>query len=199
MIRHSVKHAGRSTITAISPAYAIALLTSMLLDPSVPAKTLERPAQPSLRVTPLTGIASSGPQGGPFLPESFLYHVSASSGTVNYSIRTPTWLTASSSFGTADASGVTITLTIDSSASSLPPGAYGPAVAFTNATNGRGTATRPAKLVIVGSLSPPSSTGRTPDSRLPSAGRAPSLGRGYLLDNGPGHLLDHDGGKLLAQ
>ena len=37
--------------------------------------------------------------GGPFSPSLIEYRVSASTGTVSYSIRTPSWLTASSTFG----------------------------------------------------------------------------------------------------
>jgi hypothetical protein len=92
-------------------------------------------------------MAFSGPQGGPFSPALFEYRVRASTGAVNYSIRTPSWLTASRTAGTTDTSGVTITLTGNASASSLPPGAYGPGVAFTNVSNGQGSATSPAKLI----------------------------------------------------
>jgi hypothetical protein len=76
------------------------------------------------------------------------YRVSASTGTVSYSIRTPSWLSASSIFGATDTSGVTITLTVNANASSLPAGGYGPGIVFTNVTNGQGSATKPAKLII---------------------------------------------------
>src|SRR6266403_2825413 len=46
----------------------------------------QRPAPPSLVVTPSTSIAFSGPQGGPFSPRSVEYRVRASSGSVKYSI-----------------------------------------------------------------------------------------------------------------
>jgi hypothetical protein len=91
---------------------------------------------PSLIVTPSTSIEFSGPPGGPFSPSRIEYRVSASTGAVKYSIRTPSWLTASSTFGATDTRGVTITLTVNASALSLPPRAYGPAVAFTNVSNG---------------------------------------------------------------
>src|SRR5262245_20811593 len=54
----------------------------------------QRPAPPSLVVTSSTSIAFSGPPGGPFSPRSVEYRVSASSGSVRYFIRTPSWLTA---------------------------------------------------------------------------------------------------------
>src|SRR5437667_2513483 len=137
----------------------------------------QRPAAPSLIVTPSTSIAVSGPRGGPFSPSTIEYRVSASTGTVRYSIRTPSWLTASSTFGVTDTSGVTITLTVNASASSLPPGAYGPGVAFTNVSNGQGSATRPAKLIIQAQSSP-----RLTPQIAPDRG-------GDLLDSQGGYLL----------
>src|SRR5262249_34388270 len=123
---------------------AIALLT---LGGTARAEPATR-ARPSLIVEPSTGIRISGPQGGPFAPASFQYRVRASAGTVRYSIRTPSWLAASSVQGTTDTTGLTITLTLSPRALSLPPGTFGPGVAFTNATNGQGSATRPAVLVV---------------------------------------------------
>ena len=80
-------------------------------------------------------------------PSSFQYRVSASSGTVNYSIRNRSWLTVSSSFGVTDVGGVTISFTVNSTASQLALGKDGPGVAFTNVTNGQGSAARPATLI----------------------------------------------------
>jgi hypothetical protein len=76
---------------------------------------------------------------------------------------------------------------VNASASSLPPGTYGPGVAFTNVTNGRGSATRPARLIVRGS-SLPRPTGQIERGR-----------GGYLLDNQGGYLLDDRGGRLLGQ
>jgi hypothetical protein len=128
-----------------------------------------------------------GPRGGPFSPARFEFRVRSTTGIVNYSIR-PSWLTASSTFGTTDTRGVTITLTVNANASRLSRGAYGPGVAFTNVSNGQGSTTRPAKLIIQGS-SPPPATGQI----------APSRGGGFLLDDRGGYLLDDRGGRLLAQ
>jgi hypothetical protein len=147
----------------------------------------QKSAGPTLIVTASTGITFSGPQGGPFSPSFIEYRVSASTGTVRYSIRTPSWLTASSTFGVADTSGVTIALTVNASASSLPPGAYGPGVAFTNVSNGQGSATRPAKLIIQAQSSP-----RLTPQIVPDRG-------GDLLDSQGGYLLDDRAGRLLAQ
>jgi hypothetical protein len=100
--------------------------------------------------------------------------VSASTGTINYSIRTPAWLTASPPFGVTDTNGVTITLTVNESASRLPKGTYGPGVGFSNVTNGRGSTTKRAALII----------------QVPSAHASPLVGhppesRGALLDVTP--------------
>jgi hypothetical protein len=173
---------GRIASTALIAIPAILLLIQIGV-----AQTPTRESLPSLIVTPSTSIAFSGPQGGPFSPSLIEYRVSASTGTVNYSIRTPSWLTASPTYGATDRSGVTIRLSVNASASSLPPGAYGPGVAFTNVSNGQGSATRPAKLIIQ-ARSPP----------LPARQIAPDRG-GYLGDNRGGYLLDDRGGRLLAQ
>src|SRR5262245_30256596 len=141
-----------------------------------------------LIVTPASSLTFSGPRGGPFSPARLEFRVSATTGIVNYSIRTPSWLTASSTFGTTDTRGVTITLTVNANASRLSPGAYGPAVAFTNVSNGQGSTTRPARLIVQGSLPSPA-TGQI----------APGRSGGFLLDDRGGHLLVVRGGRLLAQ
>jgi hypothetical protein len=175
---------------ATGPIALIALLAILVTLVSTQIRAAQRPAAqspPSLVVTPSTGIMVSGPQGGPFSPSYIEYRASASTGTVRYSIRTPSWLTASSTSGTTDTNGVTITLTVNDRASNLPAGPYGSAAAFTNVSNGQGSTTRPAKLIIQ-TRSPP----------LPTRQIAPSRG-GYLGDNDAGYLLDDRGGRLLAQ
>jgi hypothetical protein len=79
-----------------------------------------KPPAPVLQVTPVTNIAASGPPGGPFSPSSFSYTLSATSGSVNYSITTPSWLTASSTSGTVTTSSTNITFTINSSDGNRP-------------------------------------------------------------------------------
>ena len=145
-------------------------------------ESLKQPV-PALTVTPLTAVAFSGHRGGPFSPSSFQYRVAASTGTVRYSIKTPAWLTPSPSAGTADTSGVTITLSVNAEAFRLPSGAYGPGVAFTNVSNGKGSITVRATLLIQG---PPPPT-PTPTSAT------------YLLDDRGRYLLDDRAGRLLAR
>jgi hypothetical protein len=170
------------TLLGMQPVLLLALLT-----PTGAEEKPSRLSQPSLIVTPPSGMAISGPRGGPFSPARFEFRVSSSTGTVRYSIRTPSWLAASSTFGTTDTRGVTITLTVNANASRLSPGAYGPGVAFTNVSNGQGSTIRPAKLIIQAS-EPSRATGQI----------APNRG-GFLLDNRGGYLLDDRGGRLLAQ
>ena len=179
----------RATMVAKRASATFLGIFAMLL--LTPTGAEERPAklsQPSLIVTPASSMAFSGPRGGPFTPARFEFRVSSTTGIVKFSIRTPSWLTASSTFGTTDTSGVTITLTVNAHASRLSPGAYGPGVAFTNVSNGQGSTIRPAKLIIQGS-SPPRATGQI----------APNRGGGFLLDDRGGYLLDDRGGRLLAQ
>jgi hypothetical protein len=173
---------GRIASTTLIATLAILLLTQI--------GVAQRPAGqslPSLTVTPSTSFAFSGPQGGPFSPSVIEYRISASTGTVSYSIRTPSWLTASSTSGATDTSGVTITFRLNASASTLPPGTHGPGIVFSNVSSGRGSAVRFVRLIIRGpSLSRPAD----------QIERGPG---GHLLDGRGGYLLDDRGGRLLAQ
>ena len=104
----------------------------------------------ALSVTPATNLAASGLQGGPFSPSSFAYQLSATSGSVNFSISgVPSWLTASATSGTATTSATTVTFTVNAGANALAPGVYGPTtITFTNTTNGLGNTTRTAILSV---------------------------------------------------
>jgi hypothetical protein len=103
---------------------------------------------PALQVTPATGDAASGTHGGPFSPSSFNYALSATGGSVKYSITTPSWLTASSTSGTVTTTAKTITFTANSSARSLGSGTYTGNIDFNNTTNSQGNTTRVATLVV---------------------------------------------------
>jgi hypothetical protein len=103
---------------------------------------------PALQVTPATSIAASGTQGGPFSPTSFRYELSATYGSVKYSITTPSWLTASPKSGTVTKSARTITFDVNSSAHSLRPNTYVDSVNFNNTSNGPGSTTRLATLTV---------------------------------------------------
>jgi len=117
---------------------------------------------PTLQVSPTTGIAFSGPQGGPFQPASFQFQLSATSGSLNYQISgTPTWLNASSFAGTVGTSPTPITFTLVN-AGSIAPGAYTGTVAFANTNNASGSTTRTATLVVNGPLTAAPASGPAP-------------------------------------
>jgi hypothetical protein len=71
-----------------------------------------QPTVPRLQVTPATNIVAAGNQGGPFTPSSFPYQLSATAGSINYSISIsgggPIWLTASPASGNVSPSGTTV-------------------------------------------------------------------------------------------
>jgi len=98
--------------------------------------TLTVNAPPVLQVTPATNIAAAGYPGGPFAPSSFQYQLSASAGSVNYSISgVPNWLTPSSTSGTAS-TGTTVTFTVNTNANTLAPNTYTATITFTNSDTG---------------------------------------------------------------
>jgi hypothetical protein len=108
-------------------------------------------AGPTLVVFPASNISAKGNQGGPFLGVPSQYQVSTSSGSFDFSISgVSSWLTASTYSGTATTMPLTVTFSSTSSVTNmLPPGTYGPVtITFTNATNGVGTQTRTATLVV---------------------------------------------------
>src|SRR5262249_36624979 len=121
----------------------------------------EGTARPTLVVTPGTDMTFSRSSGGLFSPASFDYRIGSSTGTIRYAINPPFWLTVTPRIGTVGAQAMPVTLTVNMRAQRLPPGTYKVPVTFTNLTNGQGTTTRNATLVIA----------------------APASG-GYLLDDG---------------
>jgi subtilase family serine protease len=102
----------------------------------------------ALLVTPATAIAASGPPGGPFSPLSFSYTLSATSGSVNFSISgIPNWLTPSGTSGGAS-SGTIVTFAVNANANSFAANTYSAIITFSNADTGQGTQTRSAALVV---------------------------------------------------
>jgi hypothetical protein len=102
----------------------------------------------ALLVAPSTNIAASGAHGGPFSPLSFHYALSATFGSLKYSITAPSWLTASSKSGTVMTSAKTVTFTVNSNAHNLQPNVYVSNVNFNNTTNGQGNTSRVATLTV---------------------------------------------------
>jgi hypothetical protein len=74
--------------------------------------------------------------------------LSATYGTVYYSIITPSWLTASPESGTVTTSVRTITFTVNASAPSLQPDTFINSISFYNTTNNQGNTTRLATLTV---------------------------------------------------
>jgi hypothetical protein len=150
------------------------LVALPLLISAAAAQQPSAPTLPSLVVTPVTGIAAGGPPRGSIVPSSVQYSLKATTGTLKFSVSAPSWLTPNPRDGSVDQNEVTVTLTINSTAQSLPAGRYSAAIRFTNVTNGRGTTGRGATLAIVD---------RPADSGLPLSNE-PLIGdRGRLLDN----------------
>src|SRR5262249_33101290 len=80
---------------------------------------------PTLQLTPASDIAAAGAQGGPFAPSSFSYQLSATTGSVGFSISgVPSWLTASTTSGVVTTVPMSVTFTVNSSANGLAPGTY---------------------------------------------------------------------------
>jgi hypothetical protein len=101
-----------------------------------------------LLVIPGTGIVSLGPHGGPFAPSSLSFALRTTSGSVGYSITTPTWLTATPRSGTLTATAKTITVKFNSGAHKLSVGSYFSTINFDNTTNGQGSTSRAATLIV---------------------------------------------------
>ena len=155
---------GKQLMRCLRLHKAVATVAAITVSASALAAAQSSPAI-SLVVTPSTSIAPSGGQGGPFMPSSFHFRVSASSGTMRYAITSPFWLTVNPRFGTAGTDGVMIAFSINDRAHKLSPGPYEGTITFINVTNGQGTVSRPASLIVH-----PSSSG-------------------HLLDDEGGYLL----------
>lgn len=103
-----------------------------------------------MTVTPQTSFESSGFSGGPFTPANTVYTISASQNNVPWSVTSDkSWLTITPESGTATlAQASQVTISINSSANSLPEGLHTATITFTNTTGGLGNTTRTANLNI---------------------------------------------------
>jgi hypothetical protein len=120
---------------------------------------------PTLVVAPATNMVAAGNQGGPFTPPSFQYQVSATVGSINYSISGyPNWLTPSSTSGIASTTATNVTFTVNSNANSLAA-SDNATITFTNMDTGQGTQTRTATLTV----NPPALL-VTPTTRITASG-----------------------------
>jgi len=106
---------------------------------------------PSITVTPSEGLTAAGNQGGPFSPGSKTYTLTNTGGTsLNWQAsKSQVWVSLDQTGGTLAAGGsTTVTVSINSNASTLGAGSYSDTVYFTNLTNNNGSTTRSVSLQI---------------------------------------------------
>ncbi|MBN1620729.1 T9SS type A sorting domain-containing protein [candidate division WOR-3 bacterium] len=107
-----------------------------------------------LKVTPETDLKSTGQPGGPFTPDQFQYDITYNgSGQIDYSVNvspSSQWLSVTGqTSGTLSASDtVSLIFSVNSSANSLPAGAYRAVIEFENNTNQLGSTSRDIVLLI---------------------------------------------------
>ncbi|PWU19477.1 MAG: hypothetical protein C5B50_06440 [Verrucomicrobia bacterium] len=116
-----------------------------------------------LAVSPATGLASTGPTGGPFAPSGQVYALTNSgAASLNWTATdTTNWLTLSPASGTlVVGASVSVTATINANANSLGAGNYSDTISFNNLSGGSGSTTRAASLTVTNSnvQSPPTVT-----------------------------------------
>ena len=124
-----------------------------------------------LSVSPSGGLTSSGSQGGPFSPASQSYTLTNIGGSsINWTAaKGQNWTGLSSTSGTlASGASATVTVSINSNASSLAVGSYSDTVSFTNTTNGSGNTTREVSLTVAAAS--PGALSVSPSSGLTSSG-----------------------------
>ena len=124
------------------------------LDPiGTGATTLDllAPGASGMRVTPLSGLSSSGPSGGPFAPSSITYKVeNLGASTLAYEVtKTASWLTVTNASGSIPVSSfVNVQVSINANADLLGSGTHTDVVSFTNLTDHDGDTTRDVVLRV---------------------------------------------------
>ncbi len=156
----------------------------------------------TLDVTPVGGLASTGPVGGPFTPSGQEYTLQ-NTGLTSFdwtAAKTQPWTTLSATSGTLAAGATTtVTVSINAGADTLTAGTYDDTVSFTNTTDGSGDTTRAVTLTIT---EPAGVLAVTPAGNLVSAGPAggpfvPS-NLTYTLENTGGSSIDWTAAKTQA-
>lgn len=104
-----------------------------------------------LNVEPEDFLQASGPTGGPFSPTNKAYTLGNTGTTTiewNASNNQP-WVTVNPTSGVIPRGGsAQVTVSINSTATSLPRGTYNDAVTFTNTSYGAGSTTRSVQLIV---------------------------------------------------
>ena len=134
--------------------------------------TVTQAGAPGLEVTPVEGLVSTGPRGGPFAPAFIDYTIrNTSGGHLSWAAAVGRkWLRLSQNSGGLDPGASTvITLSLTTAADSLNKGTYEGTVTFTNRTTGVGNTTRPVSLTVGG---PAGSLAVSPAGGLVSEGYA---------------------------
>jgi hypothetical protein len=96
-------------------------------------------------VSPATDIVASGPEGGPFAPSSFFYHIEAPKGLEWGILPLPYWMSAVLVGGEGPAN---IWIDVSPNAKSLPPGTYSSWISFSTKLNGAGLEFRNVTLTV---------------------------------------------------
>lgn len=106
----------------------------------------------ALSVTPAIGLVASGDEGGTFQNTSIVYRLrnTGASSLTWSATKTATWLNLSATSGTLSAGGnVEVSVFIDATAAkALGRDQYQDTIIFTNTTNGAGSTSRPALLIV---------------------------------------------------
>jgi hypothetical protein len=164
--------------SALSPdLYTGSLVFSNLTQALAQSRTLQLEVLEPLQVTPLTGYAASGLEGGPFTPASVVYGVSnASAQAIHFSAAiTSAWFNLSSTGGVLVAGGATALTGTLTTAALVIPGLYGDALVVSNQLTG-GLQTRTAVVTVVeirGDIAVYDSVAPTNDLQVPFGTVAP--------------------------
>ncbi len=108
----------------------------------------------ALRVTPSSGLIAEGPEGGPFAPASKVYTLSnLADYPIDYTVALQggeSWLDLTGALSGTLNTGETaeVTVALNAGADTLPIGAFGDTVVFTNLTDGIGDTTREVSLEV---------------------------------------------------
>ncbi len=103
---------------------------------------------PNLVVTASSSFLGPGYEGGPFASPTIKFSLSASQGTLVYSIsNVPPWLTASSTFGMASQSPKLVNFTLNSKANALAAGTHPVMIVF-GSSSSQGPQTRIVQLLV---------------------------------------------------
>jgi hypothetical protein len=105
-----------------------------------------------LEVVPNDNLVSYGYQGGPFSPSGIVYTVrNKGSHPVNWQVnKSREWIGISQTSGTlSSGESAFIGVSINTNATTLPPGSYSDLISFINTTNGIGNTTRTVSLSVL--------------------------------------------------